>query len=129
MQKIKKCCILTLNNLNPMSLIIKGYKMIDQIKPKNLGTDINNNKVTSESVLIKFRDAKVSKVSHPTTIESHNGKVSQFISKEKVKKMASEPPIDKTTVSRIKTAIANGTYPLDLEKLADALLQAHKEIK
>ena len=104
--------------------------MIDQIKPKNLGTDINSNKVTKESVSNKVSSAKVSKVSQPTTdVESHNGKVSQFISKEKVKKMASEPPIDKTAVTRIKTAIANGTYPLDLDKLADALLQAHKEIK
>ena len=104
--------------------------MIDQIKPKNLGTDLNNNKVTSESVTNKVSDAKVSKVSHLTTdVESNNGKVSQFISKEKVKKMASEPPIDKTTVSRIKTAIANGSYPLDLDKLADALIEVHKEIK
>ena len=104
--------------------------MIDQIKPKNLGTDLNSNKVTSESTNNKASDAKVSKVSHPTTdFESNNGKVSQFISKEKVKKMASEPPIDKTAVTRIKAAIANGSYPLDLDKLADALLQAHKEIK
>ena len=104
--------------------------MIDQIKPKNLGTDLNNNKVTSESVSNKVSDTKVSKVSHITTdVESNNGKVSQFISKEKVKKMASEPPIDKTAVTRIKAAIANGSYPLDLDKLADALLQAHKEIK
>ena len=104
--------------------------MIDQIKPKNLGTDLNNNKVTSESVTNKVSDAKVSKVSHLTTdVESNNGKVSQFISKEKVKKMASEPPIDKTAVTRIKAAIASGTYPLDLEKLADALVQVHKEIK
>ena len=103
--------------------------MIDQIKPKNLGTDVNN-KVTSESITRKVSDAKVSKVSQPTPdVESNYGKVSQFISKEKVKKMASEPPIDKTVVSRIKTAIANGSYPLDLEKLADALVQAHKEIK
>lgn len=104
--------------------------MIDQIKPKNLGTDINNNKVTNESVSNKVSSAKVSKVSQPTTdVESHNGKVSQFISKEKVKKMASEPPIDKASVTRIKTAIANGTYPLDLDKLADALLQVYKETK
>ena len=104
--------------------------MIDQIKPKNLGTDLNNNKVTNESVSNKVSSTKVSKVSQPTTdVESHNGKVSQFISKEKVKKMASEPPIDKTAVTRIKAAIANGTYPLDLDKLADALLQAHKELK
>tara|TARA_Y200000002_G_scaffold233201_1_gene192606 strand:+ start:31 stop:345 length:315 start_codon:yes stop_codon:yes gene_type:complete len=104
--------------------------MIDQIKTKNLGTDLNNNKVTSESATNKVSDAKVIKVSHLTTdVESNNGKVSQFISKEKVKKMASEPPIDKTAITRIKAAISNGTYPLDLEKLADALLQAHKEIK
>tara|TARA_X000000950_G_scaffold257382_1_gene323793 strand:- start:623 stop:937 length:315 start_codon:yes stop_codon:yes gene_type:complete len=104
--------------------------MIDQIKTKNLGADLNNNKVTSESVTNKASDAKVIKVSHLTTdVESNNGKVSQFISKEKVKKMASEPPIDKTAITRIKAAISNGTYPLDLEKLADALLQAHKEIK
>ena len=104
--------------------------MIDQIKPKNLGVELNNNKVSNESSTTKVSDAKVSKVSHPTTdVESNNGKVSQFISKEKVKKMASEPPIDKTAVTRIKAAIANGSYPLDLEKLADALIEAHKEIK
>ena len=104
--------------------------MIDQIKPKNLGAALNSNNLTNESAPKKASDTKVSKVNHPTTdVESNYGKVSQFISKEKVKKMASEPPIDKTAVTRIKTAIANGTYPLDLDKLADALLEAHKEIK
>ena len=104
--------------------------MIDQIKTKNLGTGLNNKKVTRESLTNKVPDAKVTKVNLPTKdVDSNYGKVSQFISKEKVKKMASEPPIDKTTVTRIKTAIANGSYPLDLDKLADALLQAHKEIK
>ena len=103
--------------------------MIDQIKPKNLGTDLNT-KVSSDSVSKKTEDSKVSKVTQANKdVESNYGKVSQFISKEKVKKMASEPPIDKTAVSRIKAAIASGTYPLDLDKLADALLQAHKEIK
>ena len=104
--------------------------MIDQIKPKNLGTDLNNTQVTSNSASKKAVDSKVSKVSQANKdVESNYGKVSQFISKEKVKKMASEPPIDKIAVSRIKTAIANGSYPLDLNKLADALLDAHKEIK
>jgi negative regulator of flagellin synthesis FlgM len=103
--------------------------MIDQIKPKNLGTDLNT-KVSSESASKKVEDSKVSRVAQANKdVESNYGKVSQFISKEKVKKMASEPPIDKTAVTRIKTAIANGTYPLDLDKLADALLDAHKEIK
>jgi len=104
--------------------------MIDQIKPKNLGAEFSNNKATGESVSNKTSDAKVSKVSHTTKdIESSYGKISQFISKEKVKKMADEPPIDKLAVTRIKAAIASGSYPLDLDKLADALLEAHKEIK
>ena len=103
--------------------------MIDQIKPKNLGTDLNT-KVSSDSSSKKVEDSKVSRVAQANKdVESNYGKVSQFISKEKVKKMASEPPIDKSTVTRIKTAIANGSYPLDLDKLADALLDAHKEIK
>ena len=103
--------------------------MIDQIKPKNLGTDFNT-KVSGDSASQKVVDSKVAKVSQTNKdVESNYGKVSQFISKEKVKKMASEPPIDKVAVSRIKSAIANGSYPLDLDKLADALLDAHKEIK
>ena len=102
--------------------------MIDQIKPKNLGSDFKSGKVSADSTT--KTQSKVAKVDQTKpNIDSNLGKVSQFISKEKVKKMASEPPIDKTAVTRIKTAIANGTYPLDLEKLADALLQAHKEIK
>ena len=102
--------------------------MIDQIKPKNLGSDFKSGKVSVDSAT--KTQSKVAKVDQTKpNIDSNLGKVSQFISKEKVKKMASEPPIDKTAVSRIKTAIANGSYPLDLHKLADALLEAHKEIK
>ena len=40
-----------------------------------------------------------------------------------------EPPIDKISTTRIKNAIANGSYPLDLDKIADALYDAYKELK
>ena len=43
--------------------------------------------------------------------------------------MSKEPPIDQVNVSRIKNAIANGSYPIDLEKISDALLDAYKEMK
>ena len=43
--------------------------------------------------------------------------------------MSKEPPIDKINVSRIKSAIANGSYPVDLEKISDALFDAYKEMK
>ena len=43
--------------------------------------------------------------------------------------MAKEPPIDKVSTTRIKNAIANGSYPIDLNKIADALFDAYKEMK
>ena len=104
--------------------------MIDKIKLKNLGADLNSNKVTSESSPKRVSDAKVSKVSHPSKdVESNYGKVSQFISKEKIKSMSKEPPIDKASTTRIKEAIKNGNYPVDLAKVADALFDAYKEMK
>ena len=43
--------------------------------------------------------------------------------------MSSEAPIDVSKVSAIKNAIARGDYPIDLDKVADALLQAYQDIK
>ena len=39
------------------------------------------------------------------------------------------PPIDLEKVSAIKDAIAKGDYPLDLERISDALMQAYDDIK
>ena len=33
------------------------------------------------------------------------------------------------STTRIKNAIANGSYPIDLNKIADALFDAYKEMK
>ena len=38
-------------------------------------------------------------------------------------------PIDLERVSAIKDAIAKGDYPLDLERISDALMQAYEDIK
>ena len=46
-----------------------------------------------------------------------------------VRDMSTEAPIDSLKVSAIKEAIARGDYPVDLEKVADALLQAYSDIK
>ena len=43
--------------------------------------------------------------------------------------MAKAAPVDLDKVSAIKNALARGDYPMDLEKVADALLQAYKDIK
>ena len=43
--------------------------------------------------------------------------------------LAKSPPIDGDKVAKIKAAISAGNYPLDLDKLSDALMQAYREMK
>ena len=49
--------------------------------------------------------------------------------KKLVSKMAESAPIDVDKVAKIKEAISTGNYPLDLDKLSDALMQAYREMK
>ena len=49
--------------------------------------------------------------------------------KKVVKEMAQSAPIDADKVAKIKEAISSGKYPLDLDKLSDALMQAYREMK
>ena len=49
--------------------------------------------------------------------------------KNLVKEMAQSAPIDVDKVAKIKEAISSGKYPLDLDKLSDALMQAYREMK
>ena len=46
-----------------------------------------------------------------------------------VKDMASAAPINKENVNRIKDAIRRGDYPIDLDRVSDALMEAYKEMK
>ena len=43
--------------------------------------------------------------------------------------MAKAPNIDNAAVSRIKEAIAQGEYPVDLDRVTDALMEAYLELK
>ncbi len=104
--------------------------MVDQIKNKVTNADINGsrsniNKASMEAAKVKVQQV-TSSSSKPKKTDSE---VSKFISKERIKEMAKEPPIDKISTTRIKNAIANGSYPLDLDKIADALYDAYKELK
>ena len=49
--------------------------------------------------------------------------------KKLVKEMAQSAPVDVDKVAKIKEAISTGKYPLDLDKLSDALMQAYREMK
>ena len=103
--------------------------MIDQIKNKTINTNASNLKGSVENAS-KVKQ-KINKVDNPgkAATNDFDGKVSQFITKEKIKSMAKEPPIDAATTNRIKEAIKNGNYPLDMSKVAEALFDAYKEMK
>ena len=104
--------------------------MIDQIKNKAVSSGIDNTKKAAQNEQ-KSAKTVVQKVQTPTKskVDAYDGKVSQFITKEKIKSMSKEPPIDKASTTRIKEAIKNGNYPVDLAKVADALFDAYKEMK
>ena len=45
------------------------------------------------------------------------------------KEMAAAAPVDMKNVDRIKSAIKEGKYPIDIEKISDALMDAYRELK
>ena len=49
--------------------------------------------------------------------------------KKLVREMAKSAPIDIDKVTKIKEAISSDKYPVDLDKLSDALMQAYREMK
>ena len=99
--------------------------MIDKLNNINMGN--SQNKRVSDENRGKEANIKTSKDTHVNS-EKTNDDV-QISSELKVKDMSVDAPIDTRKVSAIKDAIARGDYPLDLEKVADALLQAYKDIK
>ena len=99
--------------------------MIDKLT--NIATGNSHNKRVSDENKGKEINTKISqnsKVSPEKT--SDEVKISRDI---QVNDMSTKAPIDTLKVSAIKEAIARGDYPVDLEKVADALLQAYSDIK
>ena len=99
--------------------------MIDKLNNLNIGN--SQNKRISDENRGKETNIKVSKNTQ-TNSEKTNDEV-KISSELKVKDMSIDAPIDSIKVSAIKNAIARGDYPLDLDKVADALLQAYSDIK
>ncbi|MDB2323945.1 flagellar biosynthesis anti-sigma factor FlgM [Alphaproteobacteria bacterium] len=56
-------------------------------------------------------------------------KVSDAASPQVVAQLSQNPPIDSEAVSRIKNAIAEGRYPVDVDLISDALMDAYRDLK
>ena len=85
---------------------------------------------------IPKNDVKDSKPSHKNKVNADildkslsSNVVNINDTKMLVKEMAQSAPIDVDKVAKIKEAISSGKYPLDLDKLSDALMQAYREMK
>ena len=46
-----------------------------------------------------------------------------------IKQMASSAPIDDVNVDRIKEAIKRGEYPINIDRISEALMDAYRELK
>ena len=100
--------------------------MIDQIQ-KSLGQIDAQQKKASKSSL-----DNVSKENIRNSIidnESDSAQISNILKSDNVSKLASKAPINLEQVSAIKNAIAQGDYPVDIDRIADALMDVYKEMK
>ena len=94
--------------------------MVDKITNSIINLE---NKASKNSTNVKN---SISKVNNYENENSTNIKINQ---KNIVSDLASSAPIDHDKVSSIKKAISSGNYPLDLDKISDALMEAYKEMK
>ena len=75
------------------------------------------------------QNAKPAKITGSVENVGESVKSNSLESQSVVKEMASAAPIDKENVNRIKDAIKRGEYPIDLDRVSDALMEAYKEMK
>ena len=101
--------------------------MIDQIQ-KSLGQIDSQQKKPSKASLGNI----VSKENVGNSIVGNDGdsaEISKIVKSENVAKLASSAPINLKEVTAIKNAIAKGEYPIDIDRIADALMDVYREMK
>ena len=103
--------------------------MVDSIKSltKNIEVPRSNSGKTSNSGGSSSLVSPSKVGGSSTGVDSVD--VSSSIATTALADFTKKPPIDVETVSRIKDAIANGDYPIDLDAVADMLLDAYKDMK
>ena len=99
--------------------------MIDKVNNITSGSTQSKRSIDENKVNKSSGDNKVT-VNKNSSSNTENIKISQELG---VANLSKEPTLDLDKVSAIKNALSRGDYPIDLEKVADALLQAYKDIK
>ena len=91
-------------------------------------------KITNSIVNLESKTSKNSTKLNDSIskVENYGSKNSTDIKiehKNVINELSSNAPIDYDKVSSIKKAISSGNYPLDLDKISDALMDAYNEMK
>ena len=97
--------------------------MVDKITNTLINLENKSSKNTA-----KVKDS-ISKVNNYGSENSANIESIKIKQKSVVQDLASSAPIDHDKVSSIKQAISSGNYPLDLDKISDALMEAYNDMK
>ena len=101
--------------------------MIDQIQKTLAKIDPQTTKGSKESTKGKDMEASNPILSPAEAFDSAN--LSKLAKSDNVSGLASSAPIDVDQVKAIKNAIANGDYPIDADRIADALMDVYREMK
>jgi len=91
----------------------------------NILNNLNKNRLQSSKG--STSDASSKPIVIESEVSSNVIKINE--TKNLVSELAFSAPIDSSKVSEIKAAISSGNYPLDLDKISDALMQAYREMK
>ena len=91
-------------------------------------------KITNSIINLENKGSKNSakvndSVSKVSNYGSENSTDIKIENKNLINDLAYSAPIDHDKVSSIKKAISSGNYPLDLDKISDALMEAYNEMK
>ena len=100
--------------------------MVDSIKQSMNRIDMQRTRVNDTDAK---PGAKSSNVSKGVALDGRNIATSTLEVSDKVAQLAKQPPIDSEAVSRIKNAIADGKYPIDIEAVSNALMDAYRDMK
>ena len=95
----------------------------------NIASNIANNITKNDAKTSKASISEASNNSVDVKVEASAKLVDIDDSKKIISDLASSAPIDTDKVAKIKAAISSGNYPLDLDKISDALMQAYREMK
>ena len=105
----------TISNTSIATMVDSVKNLVSRIDPQNKSV------VQKASVETEAKTSASGRVTSPG--QEASVKVSDL------SKLSKEPPVDFEAVERIKTAISKGQYPIDLDRVSDALLDAYVELK